>query len=219
MLNYLYHFALPWLYLRRSIRANESAPIDLMWSMCFPWFRATKKTLYSTMAVDVVWTLESMSTALRSTWEKFRTISLRGNRGRNIALDKANEHMNNIIKTGLGSRVTRENIDPFILRMLGVCWITSKLKSVLGIGDNDKEDGATPQDGKPEYSGVLQSDVDHIAGLLKGRLGNTHNELFSANSTNPFKRGNGADPMNRVSGFVGLDREQYVREQFQSRQY
>jgi len=47
MLNYLYHFALPWLHLRRSIRENKSEPIDLMWELTLPWFRATKKSLYS----------------------------------------------------------------------------------------------------------------------------------------------------------------------------
>jgi hypothetical protein len=197
MLNYLFHFALPWLYLRRAVRGNESDPIDLMWELTLPWFRATNKYLYANMCVDVTWAFQAMSHPIRSIWRRHRTMSLSGNRGRNIAHDKNNEHMNNEVKTGLGAEVTRENIDPFILRLLGINAVAPALRRLLGIGSNDADDGAAPRMDMPEYPGVLQSDVDHIVAKLKLKLGSSYVQL-QATKSSVFARGSSGNPMTRV---------------------
>ena len=218
MYHYLFYFALPWLHLRRSIREGKTTPIDLMWAITLPWMRATGKKLYSAMCVDVIWTLESMSAPLRDLWNLHRTLSLNGHPGRNMAQDKGNEHMNNVIKTGLGTNVTRENIDPFILQMLGATSVASGMKDIMKYGGNDGDDGAAPQITRPEYIGVNQSDVDFIVNLLKDRLGTTHIELFSLSSRNTLEQaGTGiANPARAVQESTG-DLRGYLTSHFTRR--
>lgn len=203
ILEYLYDFGLPWLGARQGIRGNCHVPIDMLWKISLPWFRSTGKTLYSVMAVDVIFMMALLSAPLLLLYNKCRTISMRGNAGKNVAYDLGCETMNNEIKTGLGKSVTRMNIDPYILMTLGLRWIQQRLFSVLGLTRDDSTDiRQTPED------------IQAIVQGLREKLGTTPAELFAKRSSNPFKRGNGV-PSSQVNEGRD-DLAEYVREHLES---
>mgnify|MGYP006114612905 CR=1 FL=1 len=206
LLRFLFEFALPWLSLRQGIRCNDGSTLDIMWAMALPWFRVCGKTNYAPMAVDVLFVNCALSQTLRSIWQRHRTMSLRGNNGRNIPWDQANEQMNKEVKCGLGTRVARHLIDPFILMLNGIRQIERKLRNVFGVGTTEDDD-ADKEEYYTEYCRTELQDVDAIVQALMNKLGTSHVELFADRSSNPF--GTGA-PWDDVANMKAGNAE-YVR--------
>ena len=75
LLKFLHDFGYPWLSLRMGVRENSSEKIDFMWNLSMLWFRATNKTNYAAMAVNVGLLHELMGGALKRTWRTARPAS------------------------------------------------------------------------------------------------------------------------------------------------
>ena len=84
---------------------------------CFSRF--TTGTQYGPMAVHVIFFNELMSDEIRGIWHAYRTASLMGHCGRNVAWDYILERMNCEFKDGLHGCVTRERLDKFGVMMNG----------------------------------------------------------------------------------------------------
>ena len=178
LLVFLYEFALPWLSLRQSIRSNSTENIETMWNLTLPWFRATGKTNYDKLCVDHALILVSLLPSLRKLYRLTRTASLRGNVGRNVALDQALEQMNNEIKNLLADNAKRDGIDGLIVILNGLRQVEEKLSAALGVDPDDLEDVISVR---------KQDDVEQIVEALKAKL--PPSDFFEPSSVNPFGAG------------------------------
>ena len=111
------------------------------------------------------------------------------------------EEMNRKVKCGLGHEVTMENIDSYILQVLGLRHVWLRLRPLVGTlhGGEDADDGVdvNMEETRSEFTRANENDVKHIVDLLKKTLGHTHQDLFAMNATNPFRKGTG-NPLNQV---------------------
>jgi hypothetical protein len=197
ILRFLYEFGLPWLSLRQSIRGRRSDNIDTMWRMWLPMFRATGKTLYSSLCVDTTFVSLSMHEPLQKLWREHRTCSLRGNPGRDIAWGQAQEGANDIIKNGLSDGADRASIDPFITIYNGIRDVETKMRDALGVSHDELDEDTV----------VEEADVKKIVDALKECL--PVDEFLSELATNPF--GSGA-PWDKVRQQEGKTLRTYILE-------
>ena len=174
ILEFLFHFAFPWLALRQGLRSNDSDAVDSMWRQTCAWFRATNKNNYATMAVDVTFYMNAYPAVIRELWQKHRTMSLTAQKGCNVAWDRGMEEMNREVKCGLGHEVTKDNIDSYILQVLGLRHVWLRLRPLVGTlhGGEDADDGVdvNMEETRSEFTRANENDVKHIVDLLKKTL-------------------------------------------------
>ena len=196
----MFEFGFPWLGLVNGIRSNDSDNLDFMWAYCLPWFRATSKTQYGPMAVHVIFFNELMSDEIRGIWHAYRTASLMGHCGRNVAWDYILERMNCEFKDGLHGCVTRERLDKFGVMMNGFKHIDAMLSQSWGVEHPDDPS---------QYTHVKSEDVDAVVKQLEDRLGANRAEVDQkASARNPF--GNGTMPWAAVDT-AKVDLDDFIR--------
>ena len=179
ILRFLFEFGLPWLGFRRSTREGDSGMMDSMYAVALPWFRATGKKLYARICIDFIWSKLSLNPMLWTIWAKYRTCSLNGFPGRDIAWDQANEFMNLHVKSMDPKDPAR--IDSIIKMLNGLKGAEYNLREALG------EERADPD----EYSPVKAHHVQKVVDVLKEHLGATMDDLFGENrkKASPFGAG------------------------------
>jgi len=187
LLRFVFDFGLPWLGFRRSTREGDSAGMDSIYASVLPWFRATGKWQYARLCIDYIWTIHTLHPSIRSTWDKFRTCSLLGNEGRNIAWDQANEFMNLHVKSGYPDGPSI--IDAYICMLNGIRSVEENLRAALG------EERADPS----EYTPLKEHQVTSIVDALAGCLGSTMDELIGAGRKKSSPFGAGPRPWLRVA--------------------
>ena len=100
IIHFLYDFAIPYCELRQTIRkastANHRQSMDLFYNMCMHMCRVehVNKFHYAILCVQVVWLYHNVIPSVREVWDSYATISLRGNVGRNVAVDHLCEKVN-----------------------------------------------------------------------------------------------------------------------------
>ena len=186
LIRFVCDFGLPWLGFRRSIREGDATSIDFMYATILPWFRATGKWQYARICIDYVWVLHSIHGTVREIWEKYRTCSLLGNPGRDVAWDQANEFMNKDVKEGEPSSPSA--IDAHICILNGVKNIEGHLREALG----------EPREGPSEYTPVKENHVRAIVDALKQHLGSNLEELFGDERKKKSPFGGGQRPWLRT---------------------
>lgn len=165
----LREFLFPRLGLRMAIRANESSIIDWMWTYTNPMFRATNKTNYATMGVDVTQIRYSLDVPLRNVWLHHRTMSLNGNVGSNIELDRGMEKFNLACAEATRGRVTRDALTKFCKEMNAMSWVESRFRKAIEILN----------DGESTYSHVRPEDISAVVDYFKQEIGASWLELTS----------------------------------------
>jgi hypothetical protein len=156
-----------------AVRSNESDIIDWMWTNVNAWMRATHKTNYGVMGVDVTQIRYSMKKPLREIWLHHRTMSLCGNDGSNIEHDRGMEKFNLECAEHTRGRVTRDALTKFCRQMNALSWVESRfLKAVDMEGD-----------GASTYSHVKPGDVASVVQYFKDHIGSTWAELTSAKAS------------------------------------
>ena len=166
--------------------------MDRMHPLAVNWFRATGKNQYARICVDYVYLVLNLSPVLLGLWSKFRTCSMVGNTGRNIAWDQANEFMNLEVK--LMQPNSPRRIDKSIAILNGLRAADGHLRRAVGAERTDPD----------EYTLVKAHHVQSIVDALKRKLGASHAALFSPIpvTTNPF--GTPTKPWAHVKKTAGL---------------
>ena len=156
-----------------------------MYALVLDWFRVTNKNNYARICLDYIWIILSLNPALVRVWDEYRTCSLVGNAGRNIAWDQANEFMNLFVKNK--KPMSPQRIDKLILMLNGLRESDSHLRAGLG------SERADPV----EYTHVKRDHVDAIVQVIRDIMGDG---IFGDNrkhkTSSPF--GHGAAPWRRV---------------------
>ena len=121
LIRFLHDFGYPWLLgVRTGIRMSSSHRLDFMWNLALPWFRASGKTNYGPMAVNVGLLNELMGPTFKKFWHSYRTASFLGRQGRNVAWDYVLERMNRDFKQFLGCCVTEARLESFAQMLNGL---------------------------------------------------------------------------------------------------
>lgn len=205
LLKFLHDFGYPWLSLRMGVRENSSEKIDFMWNLSMLWFRATNKTNYAAMAVNVGLLHELMGATFKQTWRAYRTASFLGRMGRNVAWDYVLERMNRDFKTYLGSAVTEDRLNQFAIMLNGLKHVKRMVTNAWGLDHHDPE---------YEYSHVLDADVNNLVAAMKEALGRSPREVErnGHQNTNPFNTNARASRMPWTKVADGTqDLDEYVR--------
>jgi hypothetical protein len=191
LLRFLFDFGLPWLGFRQAIRRNDANDMNAIHRIAVNWFRATGKVQYARICIDYVYLILNLHPALLSIWSKYRTCSMVGNSGRNVAWDQANEFMNLDLK---GMKPGDPNrIDKVLTMLNGLRAAESHLRAA--VGQERSEPG--------EYTPVKPHHVQLTVDALKQRLGATNAEVLQrGTNNNPF--GSSAKPWNRVKNPANL---------------
>ena len=119
---------------------------------------------------------------LWSIWAKYRTCSLNGFPGRDVAWDQANEFMNLHVKSMDPKDPAR--IDSVIEMLNGLKSAECNLREALGEERTDPD----------EYSPVKAHHVQKVVDVLKENLGASMAELFGENRKKASPFGGGARP-------------------------
>lgn len=173
-MTFLYEFAIPWLTIWQAIRRNDHDTLNTAWSFALDWFRATNKTLYSTMCVDTCFIMTMMCTPLKVVWNHMRTASMRGNKGRNTAWDHALETYNAEMRDIMPDGADPSQIDAYVEVLNGLQGVRKKFMALLG---------ETPA-ALGEYTPVKAADVAAIKRVFMTKLG--ANPLYQNKTNNPF---------------------------------
>lgn len=192
LLRFLFDFGLPWLEFRQSIRRGDSSGMDRMHRLAVNWFRATNKNQYARICIDYVYLLLNLNPTLLGLWSKYRTCSLVGNNGRNIAWDQANEFMNLDVKNMHPGDPRR--IDKVITILNGLRTADSHLRNAVGEARSDPD----------EYTPVKPHHVQLIVDALKKKLGSSNAELFPPSPLTHQPFGSNTRPWVRVKNPAGL---------------
>jgi hypothetical protein len=184
--HFLFDFALPWLDFRNAIRSGDHQTMDSMYSVILPWFRSTNKNNYARICLDYILIIRGLNRELLGLWQKYRTCSLLGNQGRNIAWDQANEFMNLDVKQTNPSSVAR--INDIITMLNGLRAADGATRNALGM----------QRDPISEYTPVTIIHVGAIIGALESSLGANRAQLQGHHASN---FGNGPLPWIHIENF------------------
>ena len=174
LVRFLFDFALPWMLFRWGIRAGDAELMDSIYPLALGWFRVTNKYNYSRLCVDYAYVLQHLNPALLAVWKKYRTCSLVGNDGRNVAWDQANEFMNLNVK--MSKPTDPSNIDKIITMLNGYFQAEAHVRQAVG------EERTQPS----EYTPVKIEHVQRIVDAFKSKLGSTEAEVRAIRASNPF---------------------------------
>jgi hypothetical protein len=161
--------------------------MDSMYAITLNWFRATGKHLYARICVDYIWVVLSLKPALGELWSKYRTCSLLGNAGRDVAWDQANEFMNLDVKSCQPKDAAR--IDSLICMLNGIKNAELPLRQALGAERHEPT----------EYTPVKASHVNAVVAVLKKHLGADSGELFGPTRKTNCPFGGGAYRCQEIS--------------------
>lgn len=190
-----------------GVRANDEKPINFMWNLSMPWFRATNKTNYAAMTVNVGLLHELMGVTFRKVWSVYRTASFLGRAGRNVAWDYVLERMNRDFKQYLGHHVTEDRLNSFAVMLNGLKHVKRMVSNAWGLDRFDVE---------YEYTHVLPDDVANLVAEMKDTLGHTLREvqLRGGPNNNPFRTHARAHtmPWQHVETTGKQDLELYIRK-------
>ena len=182
----LHEFLLPWFGVRNGIRSNDANYLDWAWRYSIPMFRACNKNLYAAYGVHVTTIVNCMGPAVRAVWHHYRTASLTGRNGRNVAWDYVLEKMNLNFKTYLSSHVTEDRLEKFGVMLNALKHIRKTFDRAWRRVDHDFHD-----DDGGEYTHFRPADVDALVCALKDHLGASieeveENHLLNGWGKNPF---------------------------------
>lgn len=188
LIRFLYIAGLPWMHMHQATRANAAGALDMAWQQMFAWFRMTKKTKYQEMSVVQCCLSRKMRPEIAAVWRRFRTISISGKMGSNVAHDKGVEEMNNeIVRMTAPIGPRRGNITETVLKLNGIKHVEAELTRALkGISCDEDERPLS------RNTTVTPNDVEMIVSCLKSRVGESFDELTS-NKAN--KLGSDSEPV------------------------
>jgi hypothetical protein len=192
LVRFLYEGGLPYLGLRTAIRSNNSAFIDSMYAYMLPRFRGANKYLYSKLCAFNIHTGHILRPDLKKLWEKRRTVSLRGNKGRNVGWDFALERFNLEVQLMLGNHVSGDRIQEVIRMLNGIRHVRAPTLQALGIEDDGDLN---------ENSRILNSDVNAVVSYLKksfGFNGDKDADKVMARHANQFSLEGTTNPWTRI---------------------
>ena len=135
-----------------------------------------------------------MKPELREIYDSRRTASKRGHAGHNTAWDWMLERQNREYSQALGANISESRLLSIGQILNGTRHIRNNGFEYLGV-----------QDEISEYNGIKDSDVEGLVAEMQAALklngDQDHDlaELRKKRSSNPFKRGNGASPWERIA--------------------
>lgn len=144
-----------------GIRSNKSDIIDEMWRYMCGVFKATNKNQYAKLSVLSQYIIFGFRDSVMRIFRKYRTASLRGNRGRNVGWDFCVERFNLECQVFMGSHVTKERLLTGVRILNGIRHIRNESLRAFGISQEDSR----------ESTGVLPSDLEMLVGVIKSELG------------------------------------------------
>ena len=144
-----------------GLRSNAGSVVDRMWKYMGAVFRAVGKKHYARLSVLSQYVMDHLDDVLKEIWAVYRTLSLRGNIGRNVGWDFGCERLNLECQEFMGACVTKERLLEAISILNGIRHVRNQTLSAFGVRN----------DGTSEYSGILRSDVDHLASAIRDELG------------------------------------------------
>ena len=160
---YLYDYELPLLATRMAIRSNSGTTIDEMWRYMGPIFRSMGKVHYARLSVLSQHITAHLKDPLRSVWDQYRTLSLRGNNGRNVGWDFGCERFNLECQEFLSKSITKERLLKAIPILNGLRHVRNQTLNAFGVRNDECS----------EYTGVLSSDIDVLVHAIREELGLT----------------------------------------------
>lgn len=146
-----------------GIRSNRDNVLDRMWKNMAAIFRGVGKHQYARMSVLSQYVTDHLDGPLKEIWAVYRTLSLRGNMGRNVGWDFGCERLNLECQDFMGASVTKERLLAAIPILNGIRHVRNQSLSAFGVQN----------DGTSEYTGILQSDIDHLVKAIRIELGMT----------------------------------------------
>ena len=213
---FLYDCGFPLLYTRMAIRSNSGRAIDDMWRYMAAIFRCTSKHQYARLSVLSQHVTSHLKSPLKRVWELYRTLSLRGNEGRNVGWDFVCERFNLECQEFLSRSITKERLLKGIPILNGLRHVRHQTLQAFGV----------TTDRSSEYTGVLSTDIDHLVCAIRKELGLTGVDgasvLISARSRDNLFRVPGASgydrrlPWNIDREFRGAEMTSYVQKTLES---
>lgn len=155
----MFDFGLPWLEFRQAIRANDHEKMNSMYALTLAWFMVTGKVLYARICIDFTYIIQAMNPLLAAIFNANRTVSLLGNRGRNIAFDQANEIEN--LHTVEFKPSSPSKIDKVLTMLNGLRATDEQLRDLVGADRPDVD----------EYTPVKANHIDAVLRVLRNKLG------------------------------------------------
>ena len=193
LVTFLHEFGLPYLALRNGVRGNDAATIDTMWEISYHWFRASHKTNYGVIAIQVTYFRSAMRDGLRAIWTRMRTCSMMLHEGRNVAWDLVLERFNRKTKQG-NPHPTRERLPLWTYLLNGMGWIYDRMRSVI----------PTFGHGRNMHERETLANRTKIRDTLKSCLGENWKSFTQVKENNPFQDGVAAacNPWEVVAAFA-----------------
>ena len=202
----LHEFLLPWFGIRNALRCNDADYLDWSWRYATSLFVASGKTQYAAYSVQITTIVHVMCPVVRNVWNHWRTASITGRKGRNVAWDYLLEKMNLNFKQYLSGHVTCERLLKFGVMLNATKHIRKTFELAWRRVDHDYHD----EEGG-EYSHVLDEDVKLIVDELKSLLGdkpdvvdNTHRSATWGK--NPFASNIYKFPWDKVKDDCNTDK-------------
>ena len=165
IVHFLYDFALPYCELRQTVRKASTAAnrqqMNVLYNMCMHMCRVEKvnKFHYAILCVQMVWLYHNVLPSVRNVWDHCATVSLRGNVGRNVAVDHLCEKVNLASKLIVKGHPTPSRIR-LLVPALNVCLPTEAayFSYVKRHAENDDID-AESSTGKAEREETIKEVV------------------------------------------------------------
>jgi len=173
LVRFLQDFALPYLEVRQLVRSTSTLEMrrrmNLYYNLTLHMCRTEKanKYLYAIVCVQAVWLYHNAIPSLRKVWEGMSTVSLRGYRGRNVAIDHLCEKVNKYSKQIVGTQATEDRIKKMV-PALNVCMPVEQYYFETAGGPEAEEDGEEASAKKADRLATIAEVVKVLKGVVGG---------------------------------------------------
>ena len=116
-----------------GLRSNAGSVVDRMWKYMGAVFRAVGKKHYARLSVLSQYVMDHLDNVLKEIWAVYRTLSLRGNIGRNVGWDFGCERLNLECQEFMGACVTKERLLEAISILNGIRHVRNQTLSAFGV--------------------------------------------------------------------------------------
>ena len=162
--HFLHDYAFLYWDLRKAVRGNDSALIDMTWRECVSFMHTSlsNKTQYAPMAIIRIFWSEALHPTLATVYHQNRTLSLLGREGSNVGYDMPIEKENLMISLNV-TRASFDSIKKYVRELNFLGPVNRAIEKVLFANRDDK----------PSQRKNIQKDVQAVVDFLVDKLGGT----------------------------------------------
>ena len=207
LVHFLFHVALPWKMIHQAQRSNSWEALDMAWVCALPWFAVTDKYNYKEMCAVVTAVQCGLDSDTAAVLRMYRTLSLRGNNGSNVAKDYGNEKQNKEMADFTRGKLDRVNglelLKEASLILNGSKDVQYKARKAFGFGTASASTSSM----------VLDEDVEPLVKAMKEKVGSSWEEWSCVKQGNKFGRKSSQTVINSYKEWSGTPKATtYVSE-------